>query len=89
MSIAEQHVFDRLSDCQGPNIVRLMREHRVTIRELARRMDVSQRRVRDIRNYGTGGFGVFLDCWEAITGLSYRTSPRLTTLFQLFREAID
>lgn len=55
----------------GPaEVRRLMREHGVTIRELAARMDITMKRVREIRN-GTGGplsWASAIDVHEAIAG---------------------
>lgn len=48
---------------------RMMRRHRVTIRDLARRLGSTQRRVREIRN-GAAALGVNAarDWIQAITG---------------------
>ena len=51
----------------GQEIQSTMRRHNVTIRELARRMKVSMRAVREARNAGRE-LPVALDYLEAITG---------------------
>lgn len=49
-------------------IVRLMRKHRVTIPALARRMNITQKRVREVRTEGVQGRCMCMDWHEAITG---------------------
>lgn len=61
----------------GVEVRKLMRAHRVTIREVARRMNVPQRVIRAARRDGLKGFGVF-DTEQAITGeFSARRSAQL------------
>ena len=52
----------------GAEVVRLMRAHGMTVAQLARRMNIPQTRVREIRDRGIVG-GEFVRDWrEAITG---------------------
>lgn len=63
----------------GRYIVKLMRKHKVTIKELAQRMNITQKRVRQVREQGVTGNGMCLDWFEAIT---------LTGLFSQKKEPI-
>lgn len=45
----------------------LMRKHNVTIKELAARMDITQKRVRYVRAHGVAGVNIVRDWVEAIT----------------------
>jgi hypothetical protein len=58
----------------GREIVRLMRAHRVTIRDLATRMQIAPSRVRRHREHGIT-FPASLDVWQAVTGAE-RLDPR-------------
>ena len=40
----------------GAMVVRLMRKHKVTIRALASRFNITMKRVREVRNNGARGF---------------------------------
>lgn len=51
----------------GRYIVKLMRKHRVTIKGLAQRMNITQKRVRQVREQGVAGNCMCLDWFEAIT----------------------
>lgn len=51
----------------GKEICQMMRKHGVTIRQLAAKMDVTQKAVRTARNNGTSVLGS-LDYAEAIRG---------------------
>lgn len=52
----------------GWNICRLMRKHKMTIRGLASRMNITMKRVREVRQNGVAGHCMCLDWYEAITG---------------------
>ena len=56
---------DRL---EGKEPVRLMRVNEVTIRELARRMQITQKGIRAIREIGLDDRNSIRDWVEAITG---------------------
>lgn len=60
-------IADRLISMSAAEFCRLMRAHRVTIAELARRMNVPQRAIRAARARGLRGFGVF-DYEQGVTG---------------------
>lgn len=51
----------------GQNLIDLMRENKVTIRQLALRMNVTMTRVREVRATGVTGQCMCLDWHEAIT----------------------
>jgi len=57
----------RLLVLSGRDLCRLMRRHRVTIRDLARRTGITQKRIREIRRSQLTGLAVH-DWIEAITG---------------------
>lgn len=57
-----------LQRLSGDNIRRLMRIHRMTIRALAVRMNITMKRVREVRLHGVTGECMSLDWYEAITG---------------------
>ena len=52
----------------GQEIRRLMRVHRITIRSLAARMQITMVRVREVRTQGLVGDAYCQDWQEAITG---------------------
>lgn len=56
------------STLSGPQLVRLMRQHNVTIAGLAFRLGSTQKRVREIRETGLEDPKVIRDWIEAITG---------------------
>lgn len=45
-----------------------MRSRRITIRALATRMNITMKRVREVREHGVEGQCMCLDWYEAITG---------------------
>lgn len=51
----------------GSSIKRLMRRHKVTISDLAKRMQITMKRVREVREKGVEGHCMCLDWYEAIT----------------------
>lgn len=57
------HAFD----ITGPELCRLMRVHRVTIRDLKARTGFTLKLIRDRRTHGVRGFAA-MDWTEAITG---------------------
>jgi hypothetical protein len=57
----------------GREIKRLMRQYKVTIRDLAQRMQITIKRIRYIRKHGIKGHAA-CDWFEAITG---SLSPRM------------
>jgi hypothetical protein len=65
----------RVPGLTGRQIKRIMRQNRVTIRELARRMDATMKSIRKGREVGSA-FPGCLDYWQAATG-SPELSPRL------------
>ncbi len=56
-----------LRQLSASNIQRLMRKHQVTIRGLASRMNITQKRVREARAKGVTGECMALDWYEGIT----------------------
>lgn len=77
----------------GETVRRLMRAERITIRELAARMDVSQARVRRVREGGVEGPAV-RDWVEALTGFlsitwSHRTVEQAATICGVCRDAAE
>lgn len=52
----------------GRYIMKLMRRHRITIKSLAKRMNITQKRVRQVRKEGVCGSCMCLDWFEGITG---------------------
>ena len=52
----------------GAEVVRMMRLHRVTIAQLARRAGVTQRRIRQLRSSGLAGGHSVRDWLQQITG---------------------
>ena len=54
---------------EGREIARLMRRYRVTIRELSRRMQITQKRIRKIREIGLDNRNVIRDWIQGITGV--------------------
>jgi hypothetical protein len=51
----------------GPTIVRLMRLHKQSIRSLAAAMNITQKRVRQVRVQGVQGVAYAQDWMQAIT----------------------
>lgn len=62
----------------GSMICRLMRRHQVTIRALAQRMQITMKRVREVREKGVEGHCMCLDWYEAITATGVFT-PNTST----------
>lgn len=62
----------------GSMICRLMRRHQVTIRVLAQRMNITMKRVREVREEGVEGHCMCLDWYEAISGTGFFASPAST-----------
>jgi len=52
----------------GKEITALMRRHKVTIRQLSRRMGITQKRIREARAAGLADAAAARDWVEAITG---------------------
>lgn len=52
----------------GSAIRRMMRVHHITIRALAKRMNITLKRVREVREIGVTGTCMCLDWTEAISG---------------------
>lgn len=55
-----------LKHMSGWNVRRLMRLHKVSIRDLAARMSITMKRVRQVRSEGVAGELMCLDWYEAI-----------------------
>ncbi len=53
----------------GKQIKNLMRAHNKTIRGLAESMQITMKRVREVRSNGVEGRGLVCDWYEAITGV--------------------
>ena len=59
----------------GPDLRRLMRRHRVTIRMLAQRMDIPMTRIRACLTHGLTDWNVVRDWVQAITGVDPGAVP--------------
>ena len=59
----------------GPDLCRLMRRHRVTIRTLAQGMDIPMTRIRSRRLHGIQDWLILRDWVEAITGVDPGAVP--------------
>lgn len=57
-----------MHELTGKQITRLMRQHRQTIAGLAKSMQITQVRVREVRRKGVKGPGYVMDWLQAITG---------------------
>jgi hypothetical protein len=57
-----------MHELTGKQITRLMRQHRQTIAALAKSMQITQVRVREVRRKGVKGPGYVRDWLDAITG---------------------
>ena len=55
----------------GLIIQKLMRRHKMTIRTLAKRMNITMKRVREVRDKGVEGNCMCLDWVEGITGTGF------------------
>ncbi len=69
----------------GAYIRKQMRKHRITIRELAQRTGLTMKRIRRIREHGTGAFSA-VDILQAIRGLA-DLDPQLRAMFRQAYEA--
>lgn len=56
-----------MNQISGWGIRRLMRIHKMTIRQTANRMNITMKRVREVRLNGVSGKCMCLDWYEAIT----------------------
>lgn len=65
----------------GRQIVRLMRKHGVTIRDLSQRMGITQKRIRAIRTDGLDGMAA-MDWQEGIQG---GLTPRQRAQWRVYR----
>ena len=52
----------------GKELVRLMRKEHVTIRDLARRMQITQKRIREVRETGLVGRELIRDWIQGVIG---------------------
>lgn len=66
---------DRLS---GEEVCSLMRQYRVTIRQLAETMQITLKRVREVRGNGVEGEVYVRDWYEAITEICPRINREIT-----------
>lgn len=57
-----------MHELTGKQITRLMRQHRQTIAGLAKSMQITHVRVREVRRKGVKGPGYVMDWLQAITG---------------------
>jgi hypothetical protein len=55
-----------MESLSGSAITRLMRVHKLTIRSLAKRMNITMKRVREVRAQGVTGACMCRDWYEAI-----------------------
>lgn len=69
----------------GAYVRKQMRKYRVTIRELAQRTGLTQKRIRRIREHGTGAYSA-VDILQAIRGLDDLDS-QLRAMFRQARRA--
>ena len=64
-----------VSSLPGPEIVKLMRKHKMTIEQLAFRLGTSQKRVRQVRDSGLMDPLAIRDWIQAITGIDVGPIP--------------
>ena len=64
----------------GRQIVSLIRRNRVTIRELSRRMQITQKRIRQVRETGLDHLGFARDWIEHITGVDPGPHPNVESV---------
>jgi hypothetical protein len=57
-----------MDELTGKQVTRLMRQQRQTIARLAKSMQITQVRVREVRRNGVRGPGYVMDWLQAITG---------------------
>lgn len=69
----------------GRELRRLMRRHKVTIRQLAQRMQITMKRVREVRKNGTDDLLSTLDYSEWITG---ELTPEQRAALALYRNTV-
>lgn len=62
-------------DLSGQEVKRLMRRHHTTIAELAFRMGITQRRIRDVREQGIRGAELVRDWIQGITDVDVGPLP--------------
>ena len=67
--IIERFNLDGNRDLEGAEARRLIRVNEVTIRELARRMRITMKRIREVREIGLDDRYSIRDWLEAITGV--------------------
>ena len=61
-------------ELSGKDLITLMRKHRLTIKALAQKWEITQKRVREVRRDGVTGFSA--DEWHyLITGRWITSSP--------------
>jgi hypothetical protein len=53
---------------EGRELKRLMRVHKVTIRELSKRMQITQKRIRQVREQGLEGRELIRDWLQGVLG---------------------
>lgn len=53
----------------GGDLTKLMRSYGVTIKQLAERMDITMKRVREVRKHGTMSWNSKRDFVQAVTGV--------------------
>lgn len=61
--------IDRGKAITGRQIVRLMRQNDVTIKQLSERTGITMKRIREVRFSGLSGCGAARDWVQAITGI--------------------
>lgn len=68
-----------MNSISGWHIKRLMRKHKVTIRDIALRMNITLKRVREVRTNGVTGQCMCLDWYEGITSTGIFVSTKTTS----------
>ena len=69
------------------NLTALMNAHKVTIRELAKRMNVPMTRVREVRRMNRVSYMNYCDYTEAVTGQSVFSPARFHAMDRQSRTA--
>lgn len=67
-SVIEEFKLPPKGRLDGTDVCRLMRVHKVTIRELAKRMQITMKRIRQIREIGLSDRPTIRDWVQGITG---------------------
>ena len=67
-SAIERFTLDQSGKLEGADVRRLMRIHKVTIRELSKRMQITMKRIRAIREIGLNDRPTIRDWVQGITG---------------------